>query len=94
MDEISVIAIVLVVIALRVGAHFLDLSRIRDAAQQHGWRNVDVRWSPFSAGWITEPRQRFYEVSFKDRNGAPGYKTCKTSLLGGISWIDRFSQGL
>lgn len=79
---------VLAAISIRVGLHFIDKSRIVEAANGRGWRRVEVRWAPFAPGWFFEKGERHYRVTYRDADGARGESYCKTGLLTGVYWRD------
>ena len=87
-------AFVGLIIFSRIAAHFLDKGRIKEAAAYKGWSNVEVHWEPFARGFLTETKERFYFVAFKDKQGRSHSLHCKTSMLMGVSWIDESVKGI
>ena len=86
-------AFLALIITFRITAHFLDKDRVRSAAACKGWSNINVQWEPFALGSIFENKERFYSVSFVDREGISRRLQCKTSMLTGVSWLDRDFTG-
>lgn len=89
-DETKFITIIVfaffVAFAFRIMLHYIDKSRIMSVAQEKGWHNVTVSWSPFAPGWLFEKKERHYKVRYKDDNGTNYMKYCKTSMFTGVYW--------
>ncbi len=85
---IIVLIIIIGVVGIRVAFHFVDKDRIQSASVQKGWQDVVVSWCPFAPGWFFEKGERNYLVSYRDENGNPRQRYCKTGLLTGVFWRD------
>lgn len=86
MEFVIALVVIAVVIVIRVGLYFIDKDRIEAAAQQKGWRNVEVKWAPFAPGWFFEKGERHYRVTYLDEQGVSQRVYCKTSLFTGVFW--------
>lgn len=89
-----VVLIIGLMLVSRITAHFLDKDRVQSAAARKGWRQIKVQWDPYSRGNFFERTERFYSVSFEDRDGVRRRLQCKTSLFTGVSWIDPHYPGM
>ena len=90
MDNWVIIAIS-VLVAIRICLHFVDKSRIDRASKDNGWRDINIKWSPFAPGWFFEKGERHYRVAFTDEQGQQRERTCKTSIFTGVFWRDPHS---
>jgi hypothetical protein len=54
-----VMALIGLIIAGRILAHFLDVARFKNAVRQHDWHVIDVRWAPFAQGFVLEKHNLF-----------------------------------
>jgi len=92
MSEPTVLFLIMLPVIAIIGGGFciaqfsMDKNRILVAAQRQGWKNINIKWSPFAPGWLFERGERHYLVTFKDREGNPGARYCKTSMLTGVYW--------
>lgn len=89
MAPFFVLFAVVAVFCIRVALHHVDTRRITEAAEAKGWQGVRVDWAPFAPGWWFEKGERHYQVSYRDEEGLPAERYCKTSLMTGVFWRDR-----
>ncbi len=78
----------MLVIALRVVAHFMDKSRIIDYLGRRGFEVESIVWTPFGPGWFGEKNARIYEETYYDKKGKVYVQSCKTSLFSGVYLTD------
>jgi hypothetical protein len=90
--DIGVAIMVLATAGVGTAIHILvrrtDKGRIEAAAHEQGWRQVQIAWAPFAAGWGGKKGTRHYRVTYRDEDGRERERVCKTSMRGGVHWVD------
>ncbi|MDD4029317.1 MAG: hypothetical protein PHI40_07575 [Caldisericia bacterium] len=88
MDSIVLIVIVAIVFGGSLTALniYFDKNRIRAKAEQLGYKEVYISWSPFAPGALFERNERHYRVSYITNDDVPHMRYCKTSIFTGVYW--------
>ena len=72
----------------RVAIHFVNKNAIATAARAKGWKRIEIKWAPFSPGFLFENGERHYRVTFTDKDDCRKTRLCKTGMLTGVYWRD------
>jgi ribosomal protein L40E len=88
-----VVAVMVVMIAIRVYAGSLDRERIRENVESHGGKVIDIAWAPLGARWRTGRNARLYDVRYRTHHGTVLTARCTTSMLSGVWWFREAPPG-
>lgn len=84
---IVAIAVAALGLGIRYRIHRVEKSRILAAAEEQGWRQVEVAWRAFPPDRTGRKGERWYRVSYRDGDGRRQERFCKTSLRRGeVQW--------
>ena len=93
METAIVIIVIMLIIAIRIIAGWLDDGWIKGYLSERNCTLIEKKWQPFGPGWFGEKDSRIYEVTYRDAEGNIHQAYTKVSLFSGVYFTeDRITQ--
>lgn len=86
MDLVTIVIFIALVGFFVWFTYFLDKKRIRSKAEELGYQDITISWTPFAPGFLFEKNERHFRVTYLGNDGKYHSRFCKTSVFTGVYW--------
>jgi hypothetical protein len=88
MDIISIFILSLFIVGWFCLIIYIDKRRIFTKAEENGWQDIQITWTPFAPGFLFDRYARHYLINYQDENGNWKKRYCRTNFFTGVYWRD------